>query len=653
MSCHSVPHDGDSRNPATPYITREQRSSQPTKLEERHRKVLVEGSGIDPEVIAERGVRSVRRGRGQLPNVYSWRAKKRAPGIQFTLHRPNGETATIFRPDKADPKNPGHKYEQECKRLGGSGNVLDVHPSNRHLIDDESVTVVYTEGIKKADSITSAARAAGIDLLVVAISGVWNWMSDGEPISDMFDVPVKKGRRALIVFDSDMLRKPEVQMAAERLAQHLTQRGADLEVIYLQDQPDGSKTGADDFLAGGGTLAELLALAHPYSPGDLQQEKLSRNEELRRSLEYLKDLAEDLPAKTKRDCSKRAAWRACITKLEKQGTLVEDGIEAPIPALDGGELAHMSHQTFSACMKDFEEELRVRRIKPERREHADIYVFLVPKGVRLCNDGREEKGRGKATRGGGDTHTRVHPGCKVAHTLPEVRWSSHGSKKKRRGVVPGTRKPRQSRPAGEAQPKRRPGKKRDEVLRYVVSNDGTATKEELLERFGTPKTTWKDFKRNILPELLGRRRQYRGAELSVGPPVLELTDNGVRLVPNWKDAWAKHRILSEEREAEEKQARDHMNQRIAYRRRKETTADRAPTEEEMAQRREARQKQQEDASGTIEHEGMTVDPETGEVLEDARHEPEADEPCIHDVPWDPSMRMTRARCWLCRKKEAA
>ena len=280
-----------------------------------HSRVL-EGSGIAPEVIAERGVRTVRKGRGQLPSTYSRRQKKRAPGILFTVHRPNGQTATIFRPDEPDPKNPGHKYEQESKHHGGAGNVLDVHPSVRHLLADERVTVVFTEGIKKADAITSAARAAGVDLLAVAISGVWNWMSGGEPIPDMLDVPVK-GRRTLIGFDSDMVRNPQVQDAAEQLAEHLTRREADLEIVYLPDQPDGSKNGADDFLVGGGTLAELMALARSYRPGDLQWEKLTRNEKLRRVLADLTRREEEIPAKSQRGCSMRSAWRVCLTLAEK------------------------------------------------------------------------------------------------------------------------------------------------------------------------------------------------------------------------------------------------------------------------------------------------------------------------------------------------
>src|SRR5829696_5181001 len=267
-----------------------------SKLSEVHRGVLEMGSAIAPDVTAERGVRTVTKGRGQLPSTYSRRQKKRAPGILFAVHRPNGETSTIFRPDEPDPQNPGHKYEQPCKHLGGSGNVLDVHPSARHRVEDTGAPVLFTEGTKKADSITSAARREGIEIVAVAISGVWNWRSEGEPIPDMFDVPVT-GRPALICFDSDIVRNQDVQRAAEELARHLTQRGADLRIVYLRDRPDGSKTGADDFLAGDGTLGELLALARPFDPESIQREKMSRSFSLRRSLAYLSQRGEELPVK--------------------------------------------------------------------------------------------------------------------------------------------------------------------------------------------------------------------------------------------------------------------------------------------------------------------------------------------------------------------
>lgn len=583
--------------------------------------MLVEGSAIDPEVLAERGVRSVRKRGAPLPPVYSRRQRGRGDGILFTVHRPNGETATIFRPDEPRPDKPGHKYEQEPKRRGGSGNVLDVPPSLHHLIGDTDVPVVFVEGIKKADAIATAARKIGMDLLVVAIAGVWNWVTGAydeqgkkrkrrpgeprEPISDMFDVPVE-GRRALICFDSDMLRKPEVQQAAEGLAGHLSGRGALVEVVYLEDQPDGSKTGADDFLAGEGTLREMLALARPYSPGDLQVERLRRDERLEAALGYLVGVFEGIAVKTSAECSLRSVFRVDLEMLERHGTLGADGIEAVIPAMDGAEMARISQPTFSKRMTNLEEMGLMRRIKAERPEHADSYVFLVPQGVKLYNNGTEAGGERNKS------YTEVYRGYKELHPLPEVSWSSPGPRKRKRGVVPGTRRPRQGAPTGGPEPKRRPGKKRDEVLRHVVAGGGSATRGELLGRFGTEKTTWKDFKRNVLSELLGVRRQYKGIPLSVGPPVLELTDEGVRLVDTWEDAWEEHRVLSGEDEAARKRSRETLDKRMAWRLRHETPADPAPTEEEMAEGREARQKRR--RAERLVHEGMAPRSAAREVL---------------------------------------
>ena len=559
-------------------------------LSDEHRRALVEGSAIDPAVIAERGVRTVRKRSAPLPKTYSRRQRERGDGILFSVHRPVGRTATLFRPDAADPERPGHKYEAEVKCLGGSGNVLDVHPSLRHLIGDVGVPVIFVEGVKKADSITSASRAAGIDLLAVAVSGTWNWKTDGEPIPDMFDVPVE-GRRAVIGYDSDMLRKPGVQHAAEELALHLTRRGAAVEVVYLPDQPDGSKCGADDFLAGGGTLADLLALARPFDPEGVQREKLSRNEKLRRALAYLTRRVEEMPAKGQRDCSKRAAWRACLALAAKRGKLASDGIEAVIPSMTGAEIAAMGQATFSRCLRDFVEDGFMRRIERERSEQATSYVLLAPPypcrgGVSLTNDGgreqREGDNDGKEDGGEkqGGRERKVSPGESAIPPLPEMRWSVPG-RKPRRGVAKGTRKVRQGRSlSGDVPAKRRPGKRRGEIVRHLAENGGEASREELLAIFGGPKTAWRDFKKQTLADLLGRRRQYKGQPLEIGPPVIELTEGGVRFVAGWEEALELHRALGGEQEAADEQKRNHLMQRIAYRRRNEKPADPGPGEAE-------------------------------------------------------------------------
>jgi hypothetical protein len=129
-------------------------------LSDSHRRVLVVGSAIWREVYEESGVRTITNGR-QLLRSFSPRQRKRGGGMLFIGHRPNGETFYLFRPNEPDPDNPSLKYEATCKKLGGPGNVLYVHPSQRHLIDDTSVPVIFVEGIKKTLSMSTAARAAG------------------------------------------------------------------------------------------------------------------------------------------------------------------------------------------------------------------------------------------------------------------------------------------------------------------------------------------------------------------------------------------------------------------------------------------------------------------------------------------------------------
>ena len=590
-------------------------SERSAKLDEAHRKMLVEGSAIDPAVITERGVRTVRS--RDLPPTYNWRQKQRAPGILFTVNTPNGETSTMFRPDKPNPKKPGHKYECECNYLGGAGNRLDIHPAQRHLVDDVAVPALITEGLKKAYAITTAARREGANLLVVGAASTYGWMAGGEPIPDMFDIEVK-GRRVYICFDSDMCWKPGVQRAAEDLALHLTRRGAEVWLVFLPDMEDGAKMGADDYLASsaGGTLRDLLGLARPFGPESIQREKLSRSEKLRLALAYLTGREEEMPAKTQRDCSKRAAWRAGYALALRRGKLVADGVEVIIPSMTAAEMAAMSQPTLSKCLTDLVEDGYLRRIKRQRGEDADRYVLLTAElgaklagGVLRYNEGE----RGEAERPG---DTENHHGYNVIPPLdspelpeaeiPELRWSSP-SRKGKRGTVKDTRRVRQGRDLSEAvEGIYRFGKKRQEIVAYLVEQGGETGREELLEAFGGPNTQWCDFKRQTLGPLLGRRRRYGGQDLALGPPLIELTEDGIRLVDDWREALERHRELGQEEEAARKQKRDHMMQRIAYRRRNETPPDDAPTEEEMDEENASEERQKRRSASRLVAEGMAA-----------------------------------------------
>jgi len=517
-------------------------------LSDGHRHSLQQESGIHPDVIAERGVRTVRRF-SEVPTVFSRKQRRKVPGIVFTLHRPNGETGCVLRPDTPDPENPGRKYEQPPKRGDGPGNVLDVHPRMRPLLDDEGVPLVFVEGIKKADALTSRG------VLAVGITGTWNWMSGGEPIPDMYDVPVD-GRKAYVCFDSDMVRNPDVQMAAERLAEHLTGRGAKVWIVYLPDQPDGSKNGADDFLANGGTADGLLALARPFDPNDIQREKLSRNGRLRLGLAYLSRLREEMAAKSRRDCSKLATWRACVAVAERRGKLVGDGIEIFVSSRTGAEMIAGGQSTFARRMRDLVEDGRIRRKERKNSEHADAYVLLVPGRALLTHNGeREGKRGGEGAEGGG-----VNPGESKprgpSEKVPELREPY---------VVAVREKDALGRLQEVHEYVARLGKQRGEIVRHLLERGGSSTVPELMERFAGPKTRQRDFVRRKLADLVGYQRQYQGTTLWLGPPIVEVEGDAVRLREDWLDALENRRELGREQDAAEQQRIRHELQRMGYR----------------------------------------------------------------------------------------
>ena len=67
-------------------------------------------------------------------------------------------------------------------------------------------------------------------------------------------------RDVYVVYDSDVMTKPQVKLALHSLTDLLGRKGAKVWWIQLPAQP-GQKVGVDDFLAQGHTLDDLLALA--------------------------------------------------------------------------------------------------------------------------------------------------------------------------------------------------------------------------------------------------------------------------------------------------------------------------------------------------------------------------------------------------------
>lgn len=534
-------------------------------LSDSHRRTLEVRSAISREVLEENGVRTLTHGR-ELPKGFSGRQRKRGPGILFIVTRPNGKTDWIYRPNAADPERPGLKYEARCKALGSPGNVLAIPAGQRHLVDDVSVPVIFVEGMKKMLSIVSAARRAGVVVLVVGISGVWNWLSDGKPIGDLFDTPVD-GRRVYICFDSDVFRNPDVCDAARRFAGHLIGRGAVVHLSYLPDQADGSKTGADDFLASGHSYRELMSLMQLYNPRDLQAERLSRDEKLQAGVDYLWwDWRERNWMHFVGD-AERPNWQRGHTARDVKGALI--GIAAEVGKVDGrgivvrgglrglAELSAKTAPSVGHALKHLEADGQLEILPPDDKSRARSYRLLVPSAALY----RMEKEPTAGSRLEDSAHR-----CKGLRppAAPRLRWSSPAKKVQRlRDVTPGTRRVRQTRRFHkditmkesrihfpDTPYLKRLGPHRCAILDALEAAGSTLTLRELCEVLHRNRP--RDVRRRILPML-----KEAG--------IIEIEGDVVTLATDWLARLEEERERTGEISYAEEQREKHRKQRKRYR----------------------------------------------------------------------------------------
>ena len=226
-------------------------------LSEEHRRQLVEESGIAEEVVAERGYETVTVKAEMGRRGFSV-AQRRVPTLLMPIHGVTGGIVNYHsRPDVPRINNHGKPVKYELP--SGSKMVLDVPPRARPYIGDPSVPLFVTEGIKKADALASR------DACAVGLLGVWNFRGTnaqgGKTALGEWESIALNDRQVYVVYDSDVMTKKEVHAALTRLAAFLRTRKAKLAFIYLPSGPGGVKQGADDFLAAGHSLDDLLALA--------------------------------------------------------------------------------------------------------------------------------------------------------------------------------------------------------------------------------------------------------------------------------------------------------------------------------------------------------------------------------------------------------
>jgi len=231
---------------------------------EHHRK-WIKDSAIADSVAQTRGYRSLTepstKNIRNLMKLGFYQSQLRFPTLLIPIWGVTGDVVGYqLRHNKPRVDRQSGK-QRKYENLPGMRSRLDVHPENLSRIRNIKRDIWITEGIRKADALTSEGA------VTVGLFGVWNWrgMDEGGAISRLPDWDeIPRNRTFYIVFDSDVMTKRSVQKALERIGRWLQMGGADVNYVYLDDMREDDKSikmGVDDFLASGGSVTELRDLA--------------------------------------------------------------------------------------------------------------------------------------------------------------------------------------------------------------------------------------------------------------------------------------------------------------------------------------------------------------------------------------------------------
>jgi hypothetical protein len=489
-------------------------------LSDSHRRMLFEESGIAEEVATARGYRTIRR-RSEVPNVFAnW---QRRLGLLVPTYSPDRETSGHqLRPNKPITRKNGNtpKYETPAE----SRITLDVNPLMLEEVRSGDGDLWVTEGPKKVDALTSHSEPT------VGIIGVWNFAEPGSksrtPLSCWNYVRLR-GRRVIIVYDADARINADVHEAQRRLVAMLEGLGAVVLVVYLPTVNGDGKAGVDDYLAAGGTVAELRLMSAPYQPVDVGRERMSRDERLRAAVE---DLERRFWAQERKGMGGHTdgdVYLKLIEAARRHGKIHPDGIRVVkaqgLLALE----AKISSRTLWKSLNRLEDMGLCYRDN-EGREAEKAGAFVLRADV-------SHKGRKSGQEGGawleeerychGDLHLRA----------PRLRWSQPKYTPKR-GLVSGTREVRKS-PKQEPRDRiERLGKIRGAILDALDDAGGTLTLQQIAEILHRKRS--RDIRRRNLPML-----EDAG--------IIRLDGDTVSLTDNWLEALEEQRRLGKEIESEE------------------------------------------------------------------------------------------------------
>src|SRR5215203_3578326 len=504
-------------------------TSDVSTLSDSHRRMLFEESGISAGVADARGYRTIRNRSEMPPEFANWQRRR---GLLVPTYSPDGKTAGHqLRPDSPIKRKNGNapKYETPA----GSRITLDVNPLMLEEVRCGDGDLWITEGCKKVDSLASRGEPA------VGFIGVWNMAvpktKSRIPLSCWNHVRLR-GRRVIIVFDADARTNPDVQEALRRAVKMLEGLGAIVLVVYLPVVNGDGKAGVDDYLAAGGTVAELRMMAGPYQPVDVGTERVSRDENLRALVEDLEhryyEFGREHGRKSTGGETAQDVFLKLIEAARRNGKIHRDGIRVQKAHGPLALEARVSSRTLVKCIERLEKWGVLYRDNENRKSKQAGHFVL--------NAGVKHKG-GTATNEG--TVSERRDPCTLHPRAPRLMWSRAKWKPTKKmirdhrlGKLSMLPKPREG--------VKRMGKRRGHLLDALDCAGGTLTLRELGAITG--RRPW---------DLVRRKKTEKGREgLLVWPEragIVIIDGDTVSLTPDWLDRLETERELGGEVEMAE------------------------------------------------------------------------------------------------------
>jgi hypothetical protein len=536
------------------------------RVGEDYARELVHGSAISPTVALERGywVAMKRLDLKPLGFTRIYRVID-VPALVLPRRSPDGVTTRYqVKPKSSWKTEKWGKYtfppEEEM--------ILDVHPRSIEGLKNPETPLWITEGTKSGDSLVSQGLCA------VALAGVYNFAvkdTHSQTLLPCWDHINLEGRRVIVAYDANAQTSETVQEALNRLVNRLSERGANVWVVYIPPVNGDGEAGVDDFLADGGHLHDLLAQAVPFVPTDVSPERLARDPVLKENIERMEACL--LGENWSRRGVARKVLKALILTSRRQGMVVEkhffaeDGSRYKAQCIlvrrayrrlaeDGG----VSLSSVTKGIESLEKMGIIQRDRSIPRKWDEPMYFLLLSGTLW------DRYKGMETTVISREISLSYPFVPMSQHNLRLRNSSPSSSG-RSGVIKGTSKVRQSLPPDARESIQRLGARAEEIL-------------DVLE----PATREVEY---IPDDDLASLLSYAHTKsMRDAPPFKRLQDAGiidarskkghVRLTPEWQDFLKLAQDEGAEDLADERQRERHQRDREMF---KESNEREGATEE--------------------------------------------------------------------------